>query len=231
VRAKEFFDELAGELDAFANRDISFDVLFLEADDDVLVSRFKETRRPHPLCGEGGSVVDAIRDEREALQVIRGHADLVIDTSDMTPRELGSAIRERFFQESRATSLAVTVSSFGFKYGVPIDADIAMDVRFLPNPFYNPELRQLNGLDKSVRDFVLGRDETKAFLNTWKPLLESVLPSYVMEGKTHLMIALGCTGGMHRSVALAEETAEFIRGIGFRAAVSHRDVGKDRERS
>ncbi len=231
VRAQEFFDELAGELDDLSNRDIAFNILFLEADDDVLVTRFKETRRPHPLRGEGDSIVKAIKDERQALAIIRGHADLVIDTSDMTPRELGSAIRERFFRENRAAALTVTVSSFGFKYGVPIDADIVMDVRFLPNPFYNPDLRPFTGLDQPVRDFVLSRDETAAFLSTWKPLLESVLPGYVMEGKTHLVVALGCTGGMHRSVALAEETAEFMRGLGFRAAVSHRDIGKDRERS
>lgn len=230
LRGREFFDQLAAELSRLkASRTVSR-ILFLEADEDTLVRRFSETRRRHPLCEEGASVIDGIRSEREALATVRGMADIIIDTSDMKPRTLRTTIKERFFRESPTNSLTVTVSSFGFKYGVPIDADIVMDVRFLPNPYYNPDLRDLTGLDEPVREYVLGREETVEFLARWTELLRTLMPGYLMEGKSHLSISLGCTGGMHRSVAIAEETAVFLREIGYVVAVSHRDIGKDRER-
>lgn len=229
VRAKEFFEELEGELRRLKEAGVPFHLLFLEADEDVLVRRFKETRRLHPLCAEGDSVLDAIAAEQAALADIRERADLIIDTSELKPVELGFAIRERFFTGSLADSLAVTVVSFGFKYGVPSDADIVMDVRFLPNPYYNAALRERTGLEESVRRFVIERDEAAEFIERWHDLLQTVVPGYLIEGKTHLVIALGCTGGMHRSVALAEETAAFLSSQGFRVAVSHRDIAKDRQ--
>jgi len=229
VRAKEFFDELTGELRKLEESGVPFHLLYLEADDEVLVRRFKETRRLHPLCTEGDSVLDAISAEREALAEVRERADLIIDTSVLQPAELRTAIRERFFTGSLADSLAVTVMSFGFKYGVPTDADIVMDVRFLPNPYYERSLRELTGLEEPVRRFVLEREETAEFLGKWFDLLKMLTPSYLMEGKTHLVVALGCTGGMHRSVALSEETARFLSKQGYRVAVSHRDIAKDRE--
>ena len=229
VRGREFFDELAGELKQLEARGTDSRVLFLEADDDTLLRRFKETRRRHPMCDDGESILDGIRAEREELGEIRARADIVIDTSDLRPQELRQAIRNRFFGDSVAATLAITVSSFGFKYGAPADADIVMDVRFLPNPHYDPALRPFTGMDAPVRDFVLGKPETAAFLNRWLPLLEDVVPGYVLEGKHHLAIALGCTGGMHRSVALAEVTGSFLRGLGYRAVVVHRDIGRDRE--
>ena len=229
VRAKEFFDELAGELGNLEEAGIPFHLLFLEAEDDVLVRRFKETRRLHPLCVEGDSVLDAIAAERQLLESIRLRADLIIDTSQLKPGELRTAIRERFFTGSLSDSLAITVVSFGFKYGAPTDADIIMDVRFLPNPYYDRSLRARTGLEEPVRRFVMERSETADFLKKWFDLLEMLTPSYLMEGKTHLVIALGCTGGMHRSVALAEETARFLSTHGYRVAVSHRDIGRDRE--
>lgn len=229
VRAQEFFEELSGELGQLEAAGIPFHLLFLEADEEVLVRRFKETRRLHPLCAEGDSVVDAIAAEREALAGIRLRADLIIDTSMLKPAELRTAIRERFFTGSLSDSLAITVMSFGFKYGVPTDADIVMDVRFLPNPFYNRSLRPRTGLEEPVRQFVLERGETEEFLEKWFDLLAMLAPNYLMEGKTHLVIALGCTGGMHRSVALAEETARFLSTHGYRVAVSHRDIARDRE--
>ena len=229
VRGREFFDELAGELKRLEDRGTNSRVLFLEADDETLLRRFKETRRRHPMCDDGESILEGIRAEREELGQIRARADIVIDTSDLRPQELRQAIRNRFFGDSVTATLAITVSSFGFKYGAPVDADIVMDVRFLPNPHYDPALRTFTGLDAPVRDFVLGKPETAAFLNRWLPLLEDVVPGYVMEGKHHLSIALGCTGGMHRSVALAEVTASFLRGLGYRAVVGHRDIGRDRE--
>ncbi len=230
VRGKEFFDELAGELKRLEDSGVPFRLVFLEAADDVLVRRFKETRRRHPLCDETGSVTEGIRDEREALAGIRSRADVVIDTSELKPQDLRHVLKERFFTDNLASTLAITVSSFGFKYGVPADADIVMDVRFLPNPYYDHELRDLTGLEERVRAFVLGRDETSDFLRKWLDLLGTLAPGYLMEGKSHLAVALGCTGGMHRSVVLAEETATYLRGLGYSVATSHRDIGRDRER-
>ena len=229
VRAHEFFDELAGEIARLKDRGVDSRVLFLEADDDTLLRRFKETRRRHPLGEDGQTVLEAVKAEREALSDIRESADVVIDTTDLRPQELRQTIRDRFYAESITQALAIAVSSFGFKYGPPADADIVMDVRFLPNPHYDPQLRPLSGLDDPVRDYVLGKPETQKFLDRWLPLLEDVVPGYVMEGKHYLSIALGCTGGMHRSVSLAEVTAEFLRDRGYRVAVNHRDIGRDRE--
>ena len=146
------------------------------------------------------------------------------------PAQLREAIRRRFLSDSLKDSLSVTVGSFGFKYGLPIDADIVMDVRFLPNPFYVARLRHKTGLDSAVRKFVLERDETQRFMNGWLPLLHDLLPSYLIEGKHHLSIALGCTGGMHRSVVLAEQTAEDLRALGYDITVRHRDLRKDQDR-
>jgi RNase adapter protein RapZ len=229
VRGHRFFDQLAGEISALEARGIDERVLFLEADDDTLLRRFKETRRRHPMCEGGESLVDGIRAERLALDEIRTRADIVIDTSDLRPADLRAEIRDRFLAEAMSSTLSITVYSFGFKYGVPGDADIVMDVRFLPNPHYDPQLRPFTGLDAPVREYVLSKPETMTFLDRWLPLLDDVVPGYVLEGKHHLAIALGCTGGMHRSVALAEATATHLRARGYRVAVSHRDIGRDRE--
>ena len=229
VRAKEFFEQLSGELAHLDESGTPFTLLFLEADEETLVRRFKETRRRHPMCDEGASVAAGIHAEQELLADLRGVADMVVDTSTLAPRQLRNIITEAF-ASGPATSLSVTVSSFGFKYGAPSDADIVMDVRFLPNPHYDPALRPHSGLDEPVRAFVMGREETGAFLEKWFDLLSVLAPAYLAEGKSHLSVALGCTGGMHRSVALAEETAAYLRTLGYRAAVTHRDIGKDRER-
>lgn len=228
VRGMGFFEELAGELDALHSRGVSHHVLFLEADDSTLLNRFKETRRRHPVCEEGLSLADGIATERVALSAIRARADAVIDTSGVRPAELRRRLREEFVNEPLAHSITISVSSFGFKYGAPTDADIVMDVRFLPNPFYNPELRHLTGLEGPVRDFVSGRTETAEFLHRWFDLLDSLMPGYLAEGKSHLSIALGCTGGMHRSVVLAEATAAHLRGADYRVGVTHRDIERDR---
>jgi len=230
VRAREFFDELASELKRLEDSGTEYHLLFLEAAEDTLVRRFSETRRRHPLCEDGSSVMEGIRAEREALEGIRAKADVIIDTTELQPRQLRAEIKGRFFGGNLAGSLSVTVQSFGFKYGTPVDADIVMDVRFLPNPYYNHDLRELTGLDEPVRDFVFGREETGEFVSHWHDLLAVLMPGYLMEGKSHLGIALGCTGGMHRSVALAEDTAAFLRDLGYSVAVGHRDIGRDRER-
>lgn len=230
VRGGAFFKELTSAIEALEAQGERPRILFLTADDRTLVRRFKETRRRHPLV-EAGSVAKGIATERELLRAIEQRADLRIDTSDLQPQDLRALIREEFITAGRESQLMVTVSSFGFKYGVPIDADIVMDVRFLPNPYYVDRLRSKTGLDRAVRSFVFGKPETGVFLERWFALLEFLLPNYLSEGKTALHIALGCTGGMHRSVALAERTADFIRGLGYTVAVSHRDIAKDKARS
>lgn len=230
MRSMEFFGTLLQELDKLEASGQPYRILYLEAAVKVLVNRFKTTRRRHPLC-ESGSVVEGITAEQSGLAEVRTRADLIIDTSDMLPSQLREAIRRRFLSESLIDSLSVTISSFGFKYGLPIDADIVMDVRFLPNPFYVAKLRHKTGLDAAVRLFVLEREETKRFLEGWLPLLRDLLPSYLIEGKHHLSIALGCTGGMHRSVVLTEQTAEYLRGLGYDTSVRHRDIRKDLDRA
>jgi UPF0042 nucleotide-binding protein len=228
MRAMSFFDTLLDELDRLEASGHPFRILFLEAADKVLVNRFKETRRRHPLA-ESGSIIDGVRREQDGLHLVRDRADLIVDTSDMMPQQLRTVIRSKFLSEDLRDVLAVTVSSFGFKYGPPIDADIVMDVRFLPNPHYIPKLRHRTGQDRAVREFVLEHEQTKLFRAGWEPLLEQLLPDYLVEGKHHLTIALGCTGGMHRSVVLAEATADHLRRLGYHVSVRHRDINKDQE--
>jgi len=229
MRSMEFFETLLEELDKLEASGQPYRILYLEAAEKVLVNRFKATRRRHPLC-EGGSVIEGITAEQHGLARVRERADLIIDTSDLLSAQLREAIRRRFLSDSLKDALSVTVSSFGFKYGIPIDADIVMDVRFLPNPFYVARLRHKSGLESAVKRFVLERDETKRFMDRWLPLLADLMPSYLIEGKHHLSIALGCTGGMHRSVVLAEETADHLRSLGYDISVSHRDIRKDAQR-
>jgi UPF0042 nucleotide-binding protein len=228
VRGLGFFEELTGALDGLEALGFSYRLLFLEADDAVLVKRFSETRRPHPL-DEGGGVAEAIAQEREILSEVRGRADQVIDTTTLRPPQLCALILSDFMDLGGEDALSITVSSFGFKYGVPLDADIQMDVRFIPNPYYDPDLRDLSGLEEPVREFVMSRPQTAPFLSAWTGMLIAMAPAYPAEGKTHLSIAMGCTGGMHRSVVLAEETASALRAAGFNVVVTHRDMGKDRE--
>lgn len=230
MRSLEFFGTLLEELDKLEKSGQPYRILYLEAAEKVLVNRFKATRRRHPLC-ESGSVIEGITAEQRGLARVRDNADLIIDTSDLLPAQLREAIRRRFLSDSLKDSLSVTVGSFGFKHGLPIDADIVMDVRFLPNPFYVARLRHKTGLDNAVRKFVLDRAETQRFMDGWLPLLCDLLPSYLIEGKHHLSIALGCTGGMHRSVVLAEQTAEYLQTLGYDISVRHRDIRKDQDRA
>jgi RNase adapter protein RapZ len=212
--------ELYAALELLRSKSISLRVLFLEASDEVLVRRFEQTRRRHPVGGEG--VVESIATERSLLRELRATADLVIDTSDLNVHELRDKVLAAFAGEERG--MLVTVSSFGFKYGLPLDADMVIDVRFLPNPHWVPELRPRTGLEPPVRDYVLGIDETKLFMDRLRDLLDVALPGYVREGKQYLTIALGCTGGRHRSVVLAEELGAWLASQDFRVHVSHRDV-------
>lgn len=224
ARNKAFFANLEGELAQLRSRGIFFRVIFLDADDDKLVARYKASRRRHPLCEEGMTIAQGIASERALLFQLRAKAQDVVNTTDMMPMQLRAKIRDLFGGGDEREGLAVTVYSFGFKHGAALDADIVIDVRFLPNPYYDDALKPLTGLDAPVRDFVMYRDETAEFMKSWRDLLDCVMPGYVKEGKQQLAIAVGCTGGQHRSVAIAEATGDYLRTRGYRVSVTHRDL-------
>lgn len=224
ARNKDFFNDFKNELIRLDERGVAYRLLFLDADDAKLVARYKSSRRRHPLCEEGMTIGQGIQKERNMLYAFREAANNVIDTTDLLPQQLRQAIHKLFAEGDEYDSLTVTVYSFGFKHGAALDADIVMDVRFLPNPYYDPALRPLTGLDAPVRDYVMCRSETEDFLKAWHGLLDCVMPGYVNEGKQQLALAVGCTGGQHRSVALAEETGEYLKQQGYRVSVAHRDL-------
>jgi len=201
-------------------------VLFLEATDAALVRRFEQVRRPHPLQGDG-TLLDGIGAERTLMQELRERSDLIIDTSELNIHQLATSIADKF-AEVNAAGVRVTVLSFGFKYGLPADADLVADMRFLPNPFWNPELRSKTGLDPEVSEYVLTQQGAAEFIDAYAAALEPVLAGYQRENKRHATIAVGCTGGKHRSVAVAEELATLLRGFpGVAVSVKHRDLGRE----
>ena len=224
LRAKEFFGELTGEIVKLGESGLSHTMIFLDASDEVLLSRFKASRRRHPLCDGGMTITTGIRKEREMLKDARQMADYILDTSTMRAQEMRSRIHALLNTDNEEQDMGVNVYSFGFKHGAPTDADIVMDVRFLPNPYYVSELKTKTGKDKAVRDYVLERQETKDFLERWYALLDNVMPGYVQEGKQYLSIAIGCTGGQHRSVALTEATGKYLSQKGYRVNTTHRDL-------
>ncbi len=225
ARNLEYFDQLLGELANMEAAGITFRIIFLDARDSVLIARYKASRRRHPLCiNNSRTIGQAIAYERNLTQELRKLADSYLDTSDMSTRQLREELRRLYSRESQQEGMDVMVYSFGFKHGAPADADIVIDVRFLPNPFYVPELRALTGLDAEVQNFVLGHSETDTFLAAWENLLNCVMPGYVAEGKQQLVIGVGCTGGQHRSVVLAGKTGEFLAKQGYNVNVSHRDI-------
>ncbi|NPV29124.1 MAG: RNase adapter RapZ [Firmicutes bacterium] len=226
VRGGEFFNSLSEELKNLAKKGMRYEILFLEATDEALVRRYKETRRQHPL-GEEGSVLAAIRAERVRLQELRGMAHIILDTSEMSPRDLKENLTRIFGVSNSSLHLTVTILSFGYKYGIPLDADLVIDVRFLPNPNYVENLKPLTGLDAPVSEFVLGAPVTKSFLRRFSSLLKFLLPYYIKEGKTHLVTAIGCTGGQHRSVAVSERLARLL-GRDYQVRVYHRDLHRAR---
>jgi UPF0042 nucleotide-binding protein len=199
-------------------------VLFLEATDEVLVRRFESARRPHPLQADG-RILEGIVAERRVLAELRQNADLVVDTSNLTVHQLGNRVRAAFAGED--DPVRVILLSFGFKYGLPVDADLVADLRFLPNPYWVPELRPLSGQDPAVRDYVLGRPRATQFVDSYSELLADVLPGYSDEGKRFVTVAVGCTGGKHRSVAVSEELARRLAGPGVSVRVVHRDLGRE----
>ena len=201
-------------------------LLFLDASTTSLVKRYDATRRKHPLDGEAPGLVEAIELEREHLQPVRSAADLVIDTTELNVHQLKAKLLAAFDQSADGQRVQIAVESFGFKHGLPIDADIVMDVRFLPNPHWEEALRPLTGHDPAVRDFVLERAQANDFLDRFTELILSLLPAYEQEGKSYLTIAIGCTGGRHRSVAVTEEIARSVRERGYAVSVGHRDLSR-----
>lgn len=226
VRGTLFFDSLGEELRKLSQQGIKYEILFLEASDAVLVRRYKESRRQHPLEGDR-SILEAISAERERLRELRGAANVILDTTEMTVHDLKKSINEIFEETDQGTRFSVTLISFGYKYGIPLDADLVMDVRFLPNPNYVEELKKLTGLDDQVVEYLFSFKETKSFLRHYYDLLLFLLPYYIKEGKTHLVVAIGCTGGQHRSVALTERLGAELRND-YQVQIHHRDLHRAR---
>lgn len=229
VRGGRFFDELNSALEKLRASSVPFRLLFLDASDQALVQRFESTRRPHPLQARE-RIVDGIARERAKLEEIRAQADIVIDSSNLNVHQLEKRTAE-IFAAGMLASLRINVLSFGYKYGIPVDADLVLDCRFIPNPHWIPELRPLNGLDKPVSEKVLGSDGVSEFVKSYVSVVQQMIPGYLREGKKYVTIAIGCTGGKHRSVAIAEEIARQLTSSSSAQEISahatHRDVGRE----
>lgn len=228
IRSGQSFEELEKVMEELDSTGMQYEILFLESSDDVLIKRYKETRRFHPLAGNEGRVDQGIRMERQRIQFLRKRADYLIDTSHMLTRELKAELNKIFVQNKEYKNLYISVLSFGFKYGIPADADLVFDVRFLPNPYYIEELRPKSGNDKEVRDYVMQNEKAKVFLEKLSDMVEFLIPNYILEGKTQLVIGIGCTGGKHRSVTLANELFRVLsKNENYGVRIEHRDIGKD----
>jgi UPF0042 nucleotide-binding protein len=225
VRGGVFFGELSRALQELEELNIPYRILYLEAADQDLVNRYEATRRRHPLA-PGDRVVEGIRKERLMMESLRGDADLIIDTSGLTPHELREKVRDAFADTTPEAGLQVSLISFGYKYGAPRDADVVIDCRFLPNPHWVDELRPLPGTDERVRTYVRGQQTYREFLRRLRSLLGFMVPGFVAEGKSYLTIAVGCTGGRHRSVVVTEDLARFFQDKGLPASVDHRDLDR-----
>ena len=226
VRAGEPFDLLVNTLERLKTTGVNGRMLFLEAATQIIVNRYKETRRIHPLASQGLNIEQAVAKEREMMQPVRDHADFVLDSTSFSTAKLRSELLNLFGDPKDRVGLTVNVLSFGFKHGIPIEADLVFDVRFMPNPYYVAELKHKTGLDEEVREFVMGFRQTHDFLKQLHQMLQFLLPLYKEEGKTVLVVAIGCTGGHHRSVAIAHEVAEFIVGEGYPVTENHRDISR-----
>ena len=226
MRTDQNFDETNSSLSQLRKNGYHFEILFMDANDNTLIKRYKETRRKHPLAeGRDGRLEDGIRREREVLQNIKEQADYIIDSSKLLTRELKEELERIFLKNEEFNNLIVSIMSFGFKHGIPQDADLVFDVRFLPNPFYLDELKHLTGNDKPVQDYVMQCPEAEIFLKKLQDMLEFLIPGYIKEGKHQLVVAIGCTGGQHRSVTLANEIYARMRNKGnYGLNISHRDV-------
>ena len=227
VRTGDGFDNIESALELFKRKRFNYEILFLDAEDEVLIKRYKETRRNHPLA-KSERINTGIGRERKKLEFLKKKANYIIDTSQLLTRELKTELEKIFIENQNYKNLFVTILSFGFKYGIPSDSDIVMDVRFLPNPYYVEGLRAKTGNDKEIQDYVMQFDEAKQFIDKLEDMIRFLIPNYISEGKNQLVISIGCTGGKHRSVTLANELYSRLQGTGeFGLKVHHRDIGKD----
>ena len=227
IRGGQTFDELFQALDELKEMKLDYQLLFVEASDEVIINRYKETRHTHPLTRQGYSLPEAVQLERMALEPVRRRASHILNSTGLNLSKFRGELLRLFGMGSLNEAITVSVTSFGFKYGIPIDADLVFDVRFLPNPYYIAELKECTGLEEeAVRTFLFGYRQTHEFLRHLEELFSFLLPQYVEEGKSSLVIAIGCTGGHHRSVAIAHALTEFIRQKGYRVEEQHRDMGR-----
>ena len=227
IRGGIFFDEVFESLSELSREQFQYEILFLDTSDEVLVKRFKEKRRSHPLA-PGGRVITGIELERQKLREVKDKADVIIDTSKYAIKDLREEMARKFGdKEMPEKQMAITILSFGFKYGIPVDSDLVFDVRFIPNPFYIPELKPFSGNDEPVKNYVMEQTETQTFLQKANDLFEFLIPNYQKEGKRQLIISIGCTGGRHRSVAIANSIYETLRANNHDVYVEHRDIKED----
>ena len=226
IRGGQTFDELFQTLDSLKELDLEYQLLYIEASDEAIINRYKETRHSHPLCRQGYSLTEAVQLERIALEPVRHRATHILNSTGLTLSKFRGELLRLFGMGTPNESISISVTSFGFKHGIPRDADLVFDARFLPNPYYIPELKECTGLEESVRTFLFGYRQTHEFLRHLEDLFAFLLPQYVEEGKSSLTIAIGCTGGRHRSVAVVHAVADFIRQKGYRVEEQHRDINK-----
>jgi len=226
ARGGDLFKDLFSELNALSANGFHYSILFLDASDETLVKRYKETRHNHPLA-MNDRVINGIEKERELLTEVKARSNYIVDTSNILPRQLKETLNDIIIQNKEFNSLMITIVSFGFKYGIPDDSDLVFDVRFIPNPFYIQELKELSGKDAQVRDYVMKQETTKIFMQKWIDIIIFLIPHYVEEGKNQLVISVGCTGGRHRSVTLSEVLYSEMINHGLTAVVSHRDIDRD----
>ena len=229
IRGGRLFTDLFSVLNKLKEEDYEYEILFLDASDSTLIKRYKETRRSHPLS-RNGSVAEGIQKEREILKEVRAKATYILDSSNTLTRELKEQINHIFLENGNFESLMITVCSFGFKYGIPADSDLVFDVRFLPNPFYIPELKELTGNDRPVYEYVMQSEVSQVFLQKLVDMVQVLIPNYIKEGKTNLVISIGCTGGRHRSVTLANALYAALQEKGHNVLIKHNDVEKDPHR-
>ncbi len=225
IRSRNMFGELLGSLDKLTELGYDYEILFLEANDETLIKRYKETRRTHPLA-DSGRIIDGIQKERKLLEFVKSHATKIVDSSILTATQLREQITAIYSPELKDSGMAIHILTFGFKYGIPIDSDLVFDVRFLPNPFYIAELKEHTGLETCVRDYVMSTDESLEFLDKLCDMIEFLIPKYKKEGKSQLVISIGCTGGHHRSVTIAEELYKKIAEKNHNIIITHRDIKK-----
>lgn len=226
IRGGEFFESLNEALQVLAEKNINYEIIFMEASDKSLISRYKETRRSHPLA-PNERITEGVKKERELLQNIRNKSDYIIDTSTMKTNELKELLKKRFGDKNSGNRINVNLVSFGFKYGLPLDADMVWDVRFLPNPYYLPEMRHKTGRMPEVAEYINKQEITQEFKTKYFDVVNFLLPQYEKEGKSQFVIAIGCTGGMHRSVCMTEELGKYLREVGYHVIVEHRDMLKN----